>query len=322
MGPRRHTHSGTGICGSSTRDSGERPDALAAGPDRCPAAVTVWSGWVGLGGMCGSTRSRGSQTAPASTPAITPGRRRGVWGVCARCVTRPRRSRGDRPGVRPPVDDRRLVFGMLGQLAYHLLVATHANRAPWPVVVLMSCLPVVTLGVARAALTHLLRVPVPAHLQHAGPDPGPGPRDGRCGRSGPHAAAARPPAPSSCSLGRQSARSRGPTLRTSEPIPVQGPPSHPQGSKHQALPLPAPAAARLDAYLASRATWPASPPSAAGSERPGRAGRCPPRGNGPLTPPLPLGEMTELMAESWQVCAPRQLLDDHDAEHPPAPRPA
>jgi hypothetical protein len=45
---------------------------------------------------------------------------------------------------------------MLGQVVYHLLSAAHAARAPWPVVVLVSCLPVVTLGFG-AALTHLLR---------------------------------------------------------------------------------------------------------------------------------------------------------------------
>jgi hypothetical protein len=58
---------------------------------------------------------------------------------------------------------------MLGQVIYHVLAAAHATRAPWPVVVLVSCLPVVTLGFG-AALTHLLRavgdvsdaVPIPA----------------------------------------------------------------------------------------------------------------------------------------------------------------
>ncbi len=49
-----------------------------------------------------------------------------------------------------------LVLGMLGQVAYHVLAAAHAHRAPWPVVVLVACLPVVTLGFG-AALTHLLR---------------------------------------------------------------------------------------------------------------------------------------------------------------------
>jgi hypothetical protein len=45
---------------------------------------------------------------------------------------------------------------MLGQVAYHLLNAAHAARAPWPVVVLVSSLPVIVLGFG-AALSHLLR---------------------------------------------------------------------------------------------------------------------------------------------------------------------
>ena len=60
-----------------------------------------------------------------------------------------------------------LALGMLGQVIYHLLAAAHATRAPWPVVVLVSCLPVVTLGFG-AALTHLLHaaddVPEPVSL--------------------------------------------------------------------------------------------------------------------------------------------------------------
>jgi hypothetical protein len=45
---------------------------------------------------------------------------------------------------------------MLGQVAYHVLAAAHASRAPWPIVVLVACMPVCTLGFG-AALTHLLR---------------------------------------------------------------------------------------------------------------------------------------------------------------------
>jgi hypothetical protein len=57
-----------------------------------------------------------------------------------------------------------LVLGMAGQVIYHLLAAWHAPAAPWPVVMLVSCLPVLTLGFG-AALTHLLRTgyrPAPA----------------------------------------------------------------------------------------------------------------------------------------------------------------
>lgn len=50
---------------------------------------------------------------------------------------------------------------MLGQVAFHVLAAAHASRAPWPIVVLVSCMPVVTLGFG-AALTHPLRSDAPA----------------------------------------------------------------------------------------------------------------------------------------------------------------
>lgn len=73
-----------------------------------------------------------------------------------------------------------LALGMAGQVIYHLLSAAHATRAPWPVVVLVSCLSVVTLGFG-AALTHLLHgtvaedvpdgVPIPALDDTAGTVP-------------------------------------------------------------------------------------------------------------------------------------------------------
>ena len=43
-----------------------------------------------------------------------------------------------------------LLLGMLGQVCCHLLAASHATRAPVPVVVLAVCLPVAVLGLAAA----------------------------------------------------------------------------------------------------------------------------------------------------------------------------
>ncbi len=34
---------------------------------------------------------------------------------------------------------------------------------------------------------------------------------------------------------------------------------------------------------------------------------------------IDLGEMTELVTESWRLCAPKRMLAASDAEHPPAP---
>jgi hypothetical protein len=124
-----------------------------------PAAVAVWSGWVGLGTLCGfgmvhplpgiadGFQINTAITLPVGVEAY------GAYALRAWLA----------PGV---VESARrfarcsaigsLALGMLGQVVYHLLSAAHATRAPWPVVVLVSCLPVVTLGFGTA-LTHLLR---------------------------------------------------------------------------------------------------------------------------------------------------------------------
>jgi len=124
-----------------------------------PAAVAVWSGWVGLGGLCGfgvihplpgiwdALRLNTAITLPVGVEAY------GAYALGAWLA----------PGApeRAQLFARRsaigaLALGMAGQIVYHLLAAAHAHRAPWPVVVLVSCMPVATLGFG-AALTHLLR---------------------------------------------------------------------------------------------------------------------------------------------------------------------
>ena len=134
-----------------------------------PAAVAVWSGWVGLGGMCGfgvihplpgiwdALRLNTAITLPVGVEAYG-AYALGAWltpGTPARVRAFARRSA---IGA--------LALGMGGQVIYHLLAAAHAARAPWPVVVLVSCLPVVTLGFG-AALTHLLRADPGDDLQTA-----------------------------------------------------------------------------------------------------------------------------------------------------------
>ena len=143
-----------------------------------PAAVAVWSGWVGLGGMCGfglvqplpgivAWHLNTAITLPVGVESY------GAYALGAWLT----------PGVPKPA--RRfakpsaigaLALGMLGQVVYHLLAADHAHRAPWPVVLLVSCLPVVTLGFG-ASLTHLLRPAAPD--QDAVPETGPSEADPR-----------------------------------------------------------------------------------------------------------------------------------------------
>lgn len=124
-----------------------------------PAAVAIWSGWVGLGTMCGfglihplpgiwdHARLNTAITLPIGVEAY------GAYALGAWLS----------PGV-PSAAKRfarwsaigSLALGMTGQVIYHLLAAAHSHRAPWPVIVVVSCVPVVTLGFG-AALTHLLR---------------------------------------------------------------------------------------------------------------------------------------------------------------------
>jgi hypothetical protein len=139
---------------SPGRDLPRWPLALIA----APAAVAVWSGWVGLGGLCGfglvqpfpgivAWHLDTAITLPVGVEAYG-AYALGAWltpGVPDRARTFARRSA---VGA--------LALGMCGQVIYHLLAAAHAARAPWPVTVVVSCMPVVTLGFG-AALTHLLR---------------------------------------------------------------------------------------------------------------------------------------------------------------------
>jgi hypothetical protein len=124
-----------------------------------PAAVAVWSGWVGLGQLCGfgivhplpgivdRFQINSAITLPVGVEAY------GAYALGA-WLTRGTPDRARTFARRSAIGA--LVLGMLGQVVYHLLSAAHATRAPWPVVVLVACLPVVTLGFG-AGLAHLLR---------------------------------------------------------------------------------------------------------------------------------------------------------------------
>ncbi len=127
-----------------------------------PAAVSIWSGWVGLGQLCGFGEVRPlpgiapwhldtAITLPVGVEAYG-AYALGAWLSLAAAHPARKFARSSAIGS--------LVLGMLGQVAYHVLAAAHATRAPDVVVVLVSCMPVVTLGFG-AALTHLLRAADP-----------------------------------------------------------------------------------------------------------------------------------------------------------------
>ena len=126
-----------------------------------PAATSIWGGWVALGAMCGFGRVNllpgigagftlnTAITLPVGVEAY------GAYALGAWLIPgAPERAR--KFAMRSAVGA--LVLGMAGQVIYHLLAAAHAGRAPWPVVVVVACMPVVTLGFG-AALTHLLHEP-------------------------------------------------------------------------------------------------------------------------------------------------------------------
>jgi hypothetical protein len=158
-----------------------------------PAAVAVWTGWVGLGGLCGfgvihplpgiadGFHLNTAITLPVGVEAYG-AYALGAWLTPGTPGKARRFARGSAIGA--------LALGMAGQVIYHLLAAAHATGAPWPVVMLVSCIPVVTLGFG-AALTHLLRAagPVPADTPEPVPagqpvqSPHPVPYDDR--RTGP-----------------------------------------------------------------------------------------------------------------------------------------
>lgn len=171
-----------------------------------PAAVAVWSGWVGLGALCGFGPVRilpGISHVTINTAITLPV---GVesygafalWAWLASGAPAAARSFARRSAIGA------LALGCVGQVAYHLLAAAHAARAPALVVVIVACLPVVTLSFA-AALVHLMR----AELSRTEPAAGAA-SEARTGAPANHAAprTERPPA----------ARTEPPASRTEGPV--------------------------------------------------------------------------------------------------------
>ena len=151
----------------------------AAGPDRAPAAhdravrswpllvlalpaaVAVWSGWVGIGqmtgfgvvrplpGIWGSLHLNTAVTLPVGVEAYAAYALRAWLSTSNKVSARTRRfARWSAIGS--------LLLGMAGQIAYHLLTQSRATHAPWGITTAVSCLPVLVLGMG-AALAHLLR---------------------------------------------------------------------------------------------------------------------------------------------------------------------
>jgi len=169
----------TGICGPAGHGcdcaagrGGEQSPAGAAEPARravrswpllvlaAPAAVAVWSGWVGIGRLTGfglvhplpgiwdSLRIDTAVTLPVGVEAYAAYALR-AWLARSRQVSRRTRWFAGWSAAAS------LLLGMAGQVAYHLLAQAGATRAPWGITTAVSCLPVLVLGMG-AALAHLL----------------------------------------------------------------------------------------------------------------------------------------------------------------------
>jgi hypothetical protein len=128
-------------------------------PIAAPAAVAIWSGWVGLGTLCGfgivhplpgivsGFQLNTAITLPIGVEAY------GAYALGAWLMP----GTGERArafAMRSALGA--LALGCTGQVTYHLLAAAHARRAPWPIVIVVSCLPIVSLAFGTA-LVHLLR---------------------------------------------------------------------------------------------------------------------------------------------------------------------
>jgi hypothetical protein len=123
------------------------------------AFVSIWGGWVGLGkfagfgpvvllpGIADGWTIDSSITLPLGVEAYA------AFAMTAWLSARPVSARARRFARWSAL--AALSLGVLGQATFHLLVTSGAEHAPGPVVVFVSCLPVVVLG-AGAALAHLL----------------------------------------------------------------------------------------------------------------------------------------------------------------------
>jgi hypothetical protein len=126
-----------------------------------PAAAEVWSGWVGIAqktgfglvsplpGIWPSLHLDTSITLPVGVEAYAAYALR-AWLAREHPVSGRTRRFAKWSAICS------FALGMAGQVAYHLLVQAGAARAPWPVTMIVSCLPVLVLAMGTT-LAHMLR---------------------------------------------------------------------------------------------------------------------------------------------------------------------
>jgi len=131
-----------------------------------PAAAELWSGWVGIAQKTGFglvSPLPGVWPSLHLNPAITLAV--GVEAYAAYAL----RAWLDRDRSVSARTRRfakwsaicSFALGMAGQVAYHLMAQTGMERAPWAVTTIVSCLPVLVLGMGTV-MAHMLRADVEA----------------------------------------------------------------------------------------------------------------------------------------------------------------
>jgi hypothetical protein len=127
-----------------------------------PAAIATWSGWVGLGERAGFGTVQplpGIADHLTINTAITLPIGVEAYAAYALHAWLSPRSHHLAPATRRFAATSAigsLGLGMLGQIAYHQLTLTHTTTAPPWIVTIVSCLPVLVLGMS-ATLLHMIR---------------------------------------------------------------------------------------------------------------------------------------------------------------------
>jgi hypothetical protein len=163
--PSEHAHQSGGAHGlTSAEQNKETPRKRPTRPwplilIGLAAAVSVWSGWVGLGQLAGfgivkplpglvdGLEINSAIVLPISVEAYAAYALR-CW-LTTDAITRTARRFARTSAIAS------LVIGALAQVAYHLMTASGIQVAPWPVIVGVASVPVLVLGLA-AALANLV----------------------------------------------------------------------------------------------------------------------------------------------------------------------
>jgi hypothetical protein len=127
-----------------------------------PAAAEVWTGWVGIAqktgfglvsplpGILPSLHLDTSITLPVGVTEAYAAYALRAWLADGHSISDRTRRFAKWSAICS------FALGMAGQVAYHLLAQAGAARAPWPVTMIVSCLPVLVLAMGTT-LAHMLR---------------------------------------------------------------------------------------------------------------------------------------------------------------------